>query len=124
MPHQTNGGLMSQSMRGNRLGSQSFEREAGVEPAPRKRIDYRCAGGHEFSVNLEISADAPLSWQCRHCTELAYQDSAPLDAAAEAADRGKTHFEMLLERRSREELEVLLAERIEQLRAQRRPERR
>ncbi len=115
---------MSQSMRGNRLGSQSFEREAGVEPAPRKRIEYRCAGGHAFSVNLEISAVAPLSWQCRHCVETAYQDAAGLDQAAEATDRGKTPFEMLLERRSRAELEELLAERIEQLRAQRRPDRR
>ena len=115
---------MNQSMRGNRLGSQSFEREAGVEPAPRKRIEYRCASGHEFAVNFELNAVAPLSWQCRHCAELAYQDSAVLDPAAAASERGKTHFEMLLERRSREELEVLLAERIDQIRAQRRPDRR
>lgn len=107
-------------MKGNRLGSQSFEREAGVEPAPRKRIEYRCAGGHVFGVNLEISAVAPLSWQCRHCTELGYQDSVAAAQEIEAAERGKTHFEMLLERRSREELEELLADRIEQLRAQRR----
>lgn len=89
-----------------------------------RRVTYRCAAGHTINLPFDSQAQAPARWDCRRCdlpAELA--DAAGAEVGGEAsltgrtAPPGKTHFERVLERRTRAELEVLLDERLALLRA-------
>lgn len=112
---------MAQTMRGMRLGSQSLENEIGVEFYQRVRHSYRCGQGHETTLAFAADAEPPAQWPCRNCSSEGrlIADGKPVEFAAEAAEGPRTHFEMLLERRSREELEELVQERLAVMRARR-----
>jgi hypothetical protein len=112
---------MAQTMRGMRLGSQSLESEIGVEFYGRVAHSYRCPAGHETSINFAIDAEPPVTWACRGCAleaGLLRDGEVVIEIPAETAGP-RTHFEMLLERRSREELEELVQERLAVMRARR-----
>jgi rubredoxin len=64
-----------------------------------------------FAAGVEI----PSQWDCPRCGRFAFTEDQP--EAAESADRGRTHWDMLLERRTLEELDAMLADKIDQLRA-------
>ena len=92
-----------------------------VEPAPVLNVTYRCPAGHTFDVRLSAEAEViPLRWDCRTCGAAAQTDDA---AAAEVPvpKRGgaspKTPWQQLRERRTLDELEALLEERLGLLRA-------
>lgn len=72
-----------------------------------------------FSAEAEI----PLRWECRTCGQLAVrlgaEDEAEEHPAVEHVQGGRTPWEMLLERRSLPELEVLLQDRLDWLRTRR-----
>lgn len=103
------------SMRGSRLGSLSYETDEHVETAERQVIRYACPKGHLTSVPFSVDAEEiPLTWTCRCGSE-----SSVITPAANLAlpdDRPerhvRTHWDMLLERRTIAELEELLAERL------------
>lgn len=104
-------------LRGSRLGAVSYESDRDTELAPRRTVDYSCAKGHRFSVPFATDADLPLTWECKVCGGVAVL----VDGATPEEKQGKparTHWDMLLERRSVEELEELLAERLELLRGE------
>ena len=104
------------TLRGARLGGQSFEDERGIEFAARQNVAYACPQGHEFEIPMSAEADIPFTWECPRCgAELRQRDGLPPEAKAEKAVR--THWDMLLERRSIPELEDLLSERLELLRS-------
>ena len=98
------------TLRGSRLGATSYEDERGVEFADRQIVLYDCARGHRFE------AEVPALWDCPRCGAQALQVATdrPDEKPGKAA---RTHWDMLLERRSVEDLEVLLDERLELLRA-------
>ncbi len=103
------------SLRGSRLGATSYEDERGVEFAARQQVPYECASGHHFEMTFAQEADVPAIWECPRC------GAEALRAATDKPDTkpGKsvrTHWDMLLERRSLEELEELLSERLDLLR--------
>ncbi|AYY13291.1 RNA polymerase-binding protein RbpA [Actinobacteria bacterium YIM 96077] len=104
------------TLRGSRLGARSYEDERGVEFAERQVIPYACPAGHEFEVTFSTEADVPTLWDCPRCGTEALQQSGekPDDKQLKPA---RTHWDMLLERRSMEDLEALLNERLELLRA-------
>jgi hypothetical protein len=104
------------TLRGSRLGGTSFEDESGIEFAPRQRVFYDCANGHEFDIPMAADAEIPFSWECPRCgAESRQRDGEAPEAKAEKPAR--THWDMLLERRSIKELEDILSERLELLRA-------
>jgi hypothetical protein len=104
------------TLRGSRLGGTSFEDESGVEFAPRQRVIYDCANGHEFEIPMAAEADIPFTWECPRCgAESRQRDGQAPEAKAEKPAR--THWDMLLERRSIPELEDILSERLELLRS-------
>lgn len=112
---------MTESMRGMRLGSQSMEREDGIELAERKVVQYRCSEGHVFTLTFSIEAETPLAWECKQC-----QRSALLVGSAELEkqdageiERPRTHYDMVLERRTKAELEELLEEVLTDMRRRR-----
>jgi hypothetical protein len=108
--------MAERALRGSRLGAQSYESDLGVEMAPRQSVSYQCPRGHRFSVPFSLEADVPDLWACTVCGDEALR----LDGTRPEPKGGKpprTHWDMLLERRSVKELEVLLAERLELLRS-------
>jgi hypothetical protein len=113
--------MAQQTMRGMRLGTQSLESEAGVVLAERNNFVYRCTNDHETAMVFAAEAEVPQTWQCKACgvqAVLAEGDGVVvLDETDEKTAR--THWEMLLERRSIEELDEILQERLEDIRARR-----
>src|SRR5699024_7674490 len=109
--------MSDRSLRGMRLGAQSMETEAGVEPAPRRQIEYRSEDGESVVVTLAADADVPDSWTIKSGKE-----ALRVDGETPVLDQAKpqrTHWDMLLERRSIEELEETLEGQLKKLRARR-----
>ena len=107
--------MSERALRGSRLGGQSYESDIGVEMAPRQSVDYDCPEGHRFTVPFSVEAEVPAVWECRVCG----REALRVDSARPTAKRQRpprTHWDMLLERRSVAELEELLAERLALLR--------
>ncbi|MFT4187240.1 MAG: RNA polymerase-binding protein RbpA [Aeromicrobium sp.] len=108
--------MAERALRGARLGGQSFEDERGVEMAPRQEVEYVLPNGSTFTVTMAEEAEVPLEWEDPKTGVMGrLVDGAEPEAKAEKPVR--THWDMLLERRSTEELEEILTERLEMLRA-------
>jgi ribosomal protein L37AE/L43A len=98
-------------LRGTRLGSVSYESDRHTEFAPRLRTVYDCPQGHETTVPFAAEAELPGVWECRVCGAPALlRDGAPLEL--KKGKPARTHWDMLLERRTAAELEEVLAERL------------
>ena len=110
--------MSDKSLRGTRLGAQSLESDEGVEPAARRVAEYHCARGHVTRVPFSVEAQAPALWECKCGDEALLMDSER--PTAKWTKPARTHWDMLLERRSVAELEVLLDERLALLRASQR----
>jgi hypothetical protein len=103
------------TLRGARLGGQSFEDERGIEFAARQNIGYACPQGHEFEIPMSVEADVPAVWECPRCGAESLSKHGQLKE--EKAEKPvRTHWDMLLERRSVKELEEILEERLALLR--------
>ena len=107
--------MAERTLRGARLGGQSFEDERGIEFAARQNIGYACPHGHEFEIPMSVEADVPAVWECPRCGAEAMNVSGILPEV-KAEKPARTHWDMLLERRSIKELEEILTERLELLR--------
>ena len=114
--------MSDRSMRGTRLGAQSLESDTGVQPAARQDITYICPHGHTITVPLSVEADVPALWECR-CGAQALRETTGLPEA-KPSKPARTHWDMLMERRTSAELEVLLEERLQLLRSGRLTQRR
>lgn len=107
--------MSERALRGSRLGAQSYETDANVEAAPRIDVAYACPNGHRFSMPFSVEAELPAVWECRVCgaEALRVDGERPEPKKSRPA---RTHWDMLMERRSIAELEELLAERLAILR--------
>ena len=56
--------MAERTLRGARLGGQSFEDERGIEFAARQQVGYRCDRGHEFEITMSVEAEIPANWVC------------------------------------------------------------
>ena len=102
-------------LRGSRLGTTSYETDRNTDLAPRVEVIYDCPNGHETRMPMAAEAEIPPTWECRTCGA----SSLIRDGEAPAARTGKaprTHWDMLLERRSLDDLEDVLNERLAELR--------
>jgi hypothetical protein len=105
-----------------RLGTQSLQSEEGVEFSPRKKSTYRTADGEVFEVVFAADAEVPGVWESPKSGRegvLLDVDGEPVDGDPAEEKVARTHWDMLLERRTRAELEELLQERLDVLRARR-----
>ena len=107
--------MAERTLRGARLGGQSFEDERGIEFAARQQVGYRCTHGHEFEITMSVEADVPAIWECPRCGAEGLSTSG-IERVEKAEKPVRTHWDMLLERRSVKELEDILTERLELLR--------
>ncbi len=103
------------TLRGARLGGQSFEDERGIEFAARQNIAYACPQGHEFEIPMSVEADVPGGLGVPALRRRGDSKSG-LEREAKVEKPVRTHWDMLLERRSIKELEEILTERLELLR--------
>jgi hypothetical protein len=98
-------------LRGTRLGAVSYESDRHTEFAPRLRTVYDCPEGHETTVPFAAEADIPYAWECRICGAAAILRDGE-QPEPKKTKPVRTHWDMLLERRSPAELEEVLAERL------------
>lgn len=115
--------MAERTLRGTRIGATSLQGEAGVELSPRRTVEYLTDRGNRFSVMFDADAEPPPEWADQKSGEIGYlDDEAGRAARAEFEEKEasqRTPWDMLIERRSREELEELLEERLQLLRARR-----
>ena len=107
--------MAERTLRGARLGGQSFEDERGIELAARQQVGYACAQGHAFEVTMSVEAEVPAVWECPRCGAEALSTQG-IKREEKVEKPARTHWDMLLERRSISELEEILTERLELLR--------
>lgn len=109
---------MSESMRGTRLGSTSYEVDTGLG-AIVELTRYTCPAGHVTELPFSIEADEiPDLWECE-CGSRAIREGVTL-APVTVLKRPRSHFDMVLERRTHDELQELLDERLALLRGTKR----
>ena len=109
--------MADRALRGMTIGAKSMESEDGVEFAERQMITSECPLAHVTTVPLSTEAEVPQTWECPECGQVAALrgEEEPEDDEPKKAPR--THWDMLLERRSIDELKVLLDERLKLLRS-------
>ena len=66
---------------------------------------------------MSTEAEVPPTWECPECGQLAARRGEDEPEPDEPKKTPRTHWDMLLERRKVDELEVLLNERLEALRS-------
>ena len=99
------------ALRGTRLGSTSYETDSGVDFAPRRITVYDCPDGHVTSLPFAEEAEIPYDWECATCGKHAVLRNG-VAPERKPEKHIRTHWDMLLERRSIAELEEVLAERL------------
>ncbi len=107
--------MADRALRGVGLGAKSFEDEQGIEFAERSQVGFDCPKGHHFEITFAIEAELPFEWECKRCGQMAKRSDGATGEAKEAKPP-RTHWDMLRERRSIPELEVILAEQLDKLR--------
>jgi len=112
--------MADRSLRGMRLGTQSLQSEVGVEFSPRKKSVYQAADGTTFEVVFAADAEIPQQWESPKTGQegiLLTSDGEKVVLDQAEAKIPRSHWDMLLERRTRAELEELLQERLDFLRS-------
>ena len=117
------------ALRGFTLNSHSYETDENVVPVESIPQVYHCPASHVVTVRFAADAEEiPGEWDCPKCGRLAHRDVTSAQAAVDSglgealvsprtSATGKTHWDMLLERRTVDDLEKILAERLALLRA-------
>jgi hypothetical protein len=114
--------MADRSLRGIRLGAQSLQSEEGVVFIERRETPYTCeTSGHVTNLMFAADAEPPQTWECRACGADARLNVDGQAVTLEPTDdkAARTHWDMLMERRTRAELEELLEERLAFIRARR-----
>ncbi|MDK7135401.1 RNA polymerase-binding protein RbpA [Corynebacterium urealyticum] len=105
-------------LRGSRMGAVSYETDRDHDLAPRRMVKYQTEDGEIFEVPFADDAEIPQDWLCKNGQMGTLVEGEGIES--KPAKPPRTHWDMLLERRSLEELDELLEERIELLRKRRR----
>lgn len=109
--------MAERSLRGTRLGAFSMETDENVVPSERQITTYLCPNGHRIELPFSVEAEIPPTWECRCGAEARLVDGP--EPETKQVKHVRTHWDMLLERRSIPELEELLEERLTLLRESR-----
>ncbi|MFC5288015.1 RNA polymerase-binding protein RbpA [Actinokineospora guangxiensis] len=106
------------AIRGTRVGAGPMGESERGESAPRQRVSYWCANGHESRPAFAVDAERPDSWDCPRCgLPAGLDEQAPPKAPRN--EPYKTHLAYVKERRSDADGEAILAEALAKLKAKR-----
>ncbi|MBP3087588.1 RNA polymerase-binding protein RbpA [Corynebacterium sp. sy017] len=105
-------------LRGSRMGAVSYETDRDHDLAPRQLVRYKTETDEVYEVPFADDAEIPSTWLCKN-GQIGYLMEGE-GSEAKVTKPPRTHWDMLRERRSIEELDLLLEERIDQLRKRRR----
>ena len=103
--------MAERSLRGMSIGAKSLESDDNVDFAARTDVTYVCPQGHRTILPFADGAEVPNEWECR-CGLVAQREGEDEGEADEITKPTRTHWDMLLERRSEEELKELLDKRL------------
>src|SRR5262249_32619295 len=76
--------------------------------APRQEIAFDCPKGHHFTVPFAAEAEVPATWECRVCGTIAFTATGD-QPSPKKSKPPRSHWDMLRERRSIDDLEQVLA---------------
>lgn len=107
--------MADKALRGHGLGSKSLADPSGVELAARQEIAFDCPQAHNFAITFAAEAELPTEWECPRCGKVARRSDG-VEPEPKEVKAPRTHWDMLRERRSIEELEDILAERLGEIR--------
>ncbi len=106
------------AIRGSRVGAGPMGEKERGETAPRQRVSFFCANGHEVRPAFAVDAALPDTWDCPKCGFPAGRASdAPPNAPRN--EPYKTHLAYVKERRSDADGAALLDEALAKLKARR-----
>ena len=88
--------MAERSLRGMSIGAKSLESDDNVDFAARTDVAYVCPKGHRTILPFAEGAEFPDEWE-----------------ADEIAKPTRTHWDMLMERRTEDELKALLEKRLQ-----------
>ena len=94
------------------IGAKSLESDDNVDFAARNDIAYVCPKGHRTILPFAEGAEVPDEWECR-CGAVAHREGDEDRQADEISKPTRPHWDMLLERRSEDELKTLLEKRLQ-----------
>jgi hypothetical protein len=106
------------AIRGTRVGAGPMGESERGESAPRRRVSYWCANGHESRPSFAVDAEVPENWDCPRCGLPAGRDEQT-PPAPPRNEPYKTHLAYVKERRSDADGEAILEEALAKLRRQR-----
>ncbi len=106
------------AFRGSRVGSGPMGEAERGERAPRQRVTYFCAHGHQITPMFAVDADVPDTWECPRCGLPANRDSQH-PPEPPRTEPYKTHLAYVKERRTEEEAKAILDEALQTLRTKR-----
>lgn len=107
--------MADRALRGMKIGANSLETDVGVDLAPRIEAIYDCPDGRTIIIPFAAEADIPPVWEAPGGGEALLRDATRPEP--KPTKRVRTHWDMLLERRTEKELQELLDERLELLRS-------
>jgi hypothetical protein len=110
--------MAERALRGTRLGATSYENDRNTDLAPRQEVAFDCPKGHRFTVPFSAEAELPANWECRVCGATAVTVTGDMPAPKKAK-APRSHWDMLMERRTLADLEEVLAERLAVIRGER-----
>ena len=99
--------MAERSLRGMSIGAKSLESDDNVDFAARTDVAYVCPKGHRTILPFAEGAEFPDEWECR-CGAVAHREGDNDDEADEIAN-----WDMLMERRTEDELKALLEKRLQ-----------
>ena len=105
------------AIRGSRVGAGPMGEAERGDTAPRRRVSYWCANGHETQPSFASDAALPDSWDCPRCGLPAGPDRENPPAAPKI-EPYKTHLAYVKERRSDADGEAILNEALAKLRGE------
>ncbi|KJY51426.1 MULTISPECIES: RNA polymerase-binding protein RbpA [Bifidobacterium] len=103
--------MAERSLRGMSIGAKSLESDQNVDFAARSEVAYVCPKGHRTILPLAEGAEVPQEWECR-CGQIAHLEGHDEQESGKTGKPTRTHWDMLLERRSEDELKAVLDKRL------------
>jgi hypothetical protein len=106
------------AIRGSRVGAGPMGEAERGESAPRRRVPFWCANGHETIPAFAEEASVPETWDCPRCgLPAGRSEQAPPPAPRN--EPYKTHLAYVRERRTDADGEAILEEALAKLRDRR-----